>query len=342
MEYLREKVSGNKKRYIDNNFNLDLSYITPRIIAMAIPGEGIEKIYRNNIIEVKKFLDLKHNNKYFIINLSGNKYDYQLFENKVYEYDWIDHQAPTLITLFLICKKMYDYLLADEKHIVVINCKAGKGRTGTIICCFMLFCGLFIDTNFAFDYYSKKRFNSGEGVTQPSQKRYVYFMNYFLKYKVLLPHRIILQGIYLNQPPMLEDEGVIRPYYEICLDNNDKVIFTNKKNHTDQKKIFFTNDDNLNILITEPEISIPLVGDFTINIHNNNLLKNKLIGRVSFNTAFLNPKVNLVTFEISQIDPDNLINKNHYREGFRIIVSIYIKYNYYSLSTKSAALLMKT
>ena len=41
MNYLRTIVSGEKKRYIDENFNLDLSYITPRIIAMAFPGTGI-------------------------------------------------------------------------------------------------------------------------------------------------------------------------------------------------------------------------------------------------------------------------------------------------------------
>ena len=69
MNVLREKVSGNKIRYLDNNFNLDLSYITPRIIAMAIPGEGIQKIYRNNINEVKEFLDSKHKNKYKRVSL---------------------------------------------------------------------------------------------------------------------------------------------------------------------------------------------------------------------------------------------------------------------------------
>lgn len=49
MDYLREKVSGKKNRLKQGNFNLDLTYITKRIIAMSMPGEGIQGIYRNPI-----------------------------------------------------------------------------------------------------------------------------------------------------------------------------------------------------------------------------------------------------------------------------------------------------
>jgi len=52
MNYIREKVSGNKNRMKEHNYNLDLTYICPRILAMSFPGEGIEKAYRNDINEV--------------------------------------------------------------------------------------------------------------------------------------------------------------------------------------------------------------------------------------------------------------------------------------------------
>ena len=49
MDYFREIVSGPKNRLINNNYNLDLTYITPRIIAMAFPASGFESFYRNPI-----------------------------------------------------------------------------------------------------------------------------------------------------------------------------------------------------------------------------------------------------------------------------------------------------
>jgi len=49
---IREKVSGTKNRYKGNGYNLDLTVVTNRIIAMAYPASGIEITFRNNINDV--------------------------------------------------------------------------------------------------------------------------------------------------------------------------------------------------------------------------------------------------------------------------------------------------
>lgn len=83
MNYIRTLVSGRKKRFQDRKFNLDLSYITPRLLAMAFPGSGIETVYRNNIEEVSNFLKERHPNNYLVLNLSGKTYDSKKFDDRV-------------------------------------------------------------------------------------------------------------------------------------------------------------------------------------------------------------------------------------------------------------------
>jgi phosphatidylinositol-3,4,5-trisphosphate 3-phosphatase and dual-specificity protein phosphatase PTEN len=57
MDFLREIVGGPKNRYREKGYNLDLTYITPRIIAMAFPASGIEKLYRNSIDTIAELLE---------------------------------------------------------------------------------------------------------------------------------------------------------------------------------------------------------------------------------------------------------------------------------------------
>jgi len=52
MDFIREIVSGPKNRFKCKDFNLDLTYITSRIIGMAFPASGFEKVFRNSIDEV--------------------------------------------------------------------------------------------------------------------------------------------------------------------------------------------------------------------------------------------------------------------------------------------------
>ena len=54
MDFLREIVSGPKNRFRENGYNLDLTYICPRLIAMSFPASGVESVYRNPIDNVNE------------------------------------------------------------------------------------------------------------------------------------------------------------------------------------------------------------------------------------------------------------------------------------------------
>ena len=75
---------------------------------------------------------------------------------------------------------MYDYLSKDPDNVIAIHCNGGKGRTGTLICCYMLYIGFADSAQNAMTYYGWKRFKNGLGVTQPSQIRYIYYFEKIL------------------------------------------------------------------------------------------------------------------------------------------------------------------
>jgi phosphatidylinositol-3,4,5-trisphosphate 3-phosphatase/dual-specificity protein phosphatase PTEN len=42
MDWLRKIVSGNRRRFNDKKYDLDITYITKRVLAMSFPASGIE------------------------------------------------------------------------------------------------------------------------------------------------------------------------------------------------------------------------------------------------------------------------------------------------------------
>jgi len=108
---------------------------------MGYPGSGMEGMYRNSIGDVARFLSSRHGEDYMVFNLSERPYDNRLFGNRVLESGFPDHFAPPVALCWVICKTMDGWLEASPKHAAVVHCLAGKGRTGVIIACYLLFSG---------------------------------------------------------------------------------------------------------------------------------------------------------------------------------------------------------
>ncbi|KAJ3813585.1 phosphatases II [Lentinula aff. lateritia] len=144
-DYIRRIVSGNKARFKDGKLNLDLDlvYVTDQVIIMGFPAVGIEGLYRNRREDAKKFLDHRHGKNYWVFNfcpLKENFYPADTFDGRVSRYPFPDHHAPPLAIMPLVAREMRIWLDGSSERVAVLHCKAGKGRSGTMACAYLLSC----------------------------------------------------------------------------------------------------------------------------------------------------------------------------------------------------------
>ena len=318
MNYVRTKVSGQKQRFIQGKYNLDLSYITPRIVAMGFPGSGLQLIYRNNIKQVADFFNENHAQKFLIVNISENTYDANKFQGNVLHINtWQDHHAPPLHLLFDLVEKVFGFLYISTSNVVVINCNAGKGRTGSLICSFLLYSKCFTNTQDAFDYYSLKRFKKGHGLTHASQRRYVnYFFQVLQSDKYPIPIVRKLKCIKINLVPYQNITHIVPEYYIYI--NSNELIRSNCK----EEKTAIECSDGQEIVFMNLNEGVVVYGDILIELfHLKGIFsKKKKLGRVSFNTAFIDVNQNEVTFELNEIDPHEFIIKPNVNKQYEIIL----------------------
>eukprot|EP01088_Endostelium_zonatum_P018142 TRINITY_DN570_c2_g1_i2.p1 TRINITY_DN570_c2_g1~~TRINITY_DN570_c2_g1_i2.p1 ORF type:complete len:790 (+),score=169.74 TRINITY_DN570_c2_g1_i2:23-2371(+) len=248
---VRGLVSGQRVRYQDNGFDLDLTYITDRIIAMGFPAENkMEMAIRNPLEEVRQFLENKHGDNYCVFNLSLEKqYDSGKFYNKTKSFGWPDHHAPTLDMLFDVVAAVDEYLKQDEANVAVLHCKAGKGRTGTAIASYLVYTGLFTEAKDAMEFFGGIRSTTNTGVEVGSQRRYVDYLARIVngtasRDVVSKSNTLVLKQIILQPTPDIDKiKGGIRPVVEVYqIDRHQiyKLIYRNSvKTRYDFKKGHF-------------------------------------------------------------------------------------------------------
>ena len=170
MSCFRHCVSGNHIRYIDDEYDLDLSFITDKLVASGCPAFGKEQLYRNPHRKMERFCNSHFGDNYYVFNLCSEKERQytDLFGNRVFNFPHPDHYAAPLELLFQCVLKAVELLLSPARPTLIIHCKAGKGRSGTIICCILLYLGYLqhveITPNEALALFAQKR---GEAIKYP-------------------------------------------------------------------------------------------------------------------------------------------------------------------------------
>jgi hypothetical protein len=174
----RKAVSGKKKRFIQNGFDLDLAYITPNIIVHGFPAAGIEHLYRNPRYEIRRFMDTYHLDNYKMYNFCcepGRGYHPDVYHGRVERYPFKDHNTPPLETMVAFANSAMAWLEEDRNHVVNMHCKAGKGRAGLMCCVLLIRTGAAQSALEAMDLYDRERVTNLKGLTVTSQRKFVIF-----------------------------------------------------------------------------------------------------------------------------------------------------------------------
>lgn len=192
MEYgIKGAVSGQRRRYKQDGFDIDATYITERLLAMSVPAMGTESIYRNPISEVVRFFETKHTGHYRLYNcVPERKYPYKKFNHQVCEFFMEDHNPTPIGEIIKFCHNVDSYFNESPLNVASVHCKGGKGRTGTMICSYLIFSGYKTPTGTvttakeSMSWFAARRTvrdDDKEGVEARSQVRYIQYMERLMK-----------------------------------------------------------------------------------------------------------------------------------------------------------------
>ncbi|XP_073253573.1 phosphatidylinositol 3,4,5-trisphosphate 3-phosphatase TPTE2-like isoform X1 [Porites lutea] len=273
----RRMISQNKRRYQKDGFDLDLTYITEKVIAMSFPSSGKYKMYRNPINEVVRFLDTKHENHYKVYNLcSERSYEPSMFHNRVERIPIDDHNVPRLSQLLYFTHNVREWLDRDPKNVIAVHCKGGKGRTGTAICSWLIANGQFEQAQHSLEYFGHRRTdysvgNQYQGVQTPSQSRFVgYLERVFTKLNGRLPPSISyrIKNIKIDGISGLGDGNGNDISFEIII-NGITVFKMELASSRDGQIQHLKELDKLVIILYEAE-SPTLTGDVKMKFYSSN------------------------------------------------------------------------
>ncbi|XP_003465097.1 cyclin-G-associated kinase isoform X10 [Cavia porcellus] len=304
--------------------DLDISYITSRIAVMSFPAEGMESAIKNNIEDVRLFLDAKHPGHYAVYNLSPRTYRASKFHNRVTECGWAARRTPNLHSLYTICRNMHAWLRQDHRNICVVHCMDGRAASAVVVCAFLCFCRLFSTAEAAVYMFSMKRCPPG---IWPSHKRYIEYVCDMVAEEPITPHSkpMLVKAVIMTPVPLFSKQrNGCRPFCEVYV--RDERVTTTSQEY-DRMKEFKIEDGKAVI-----PLGITVQGDVLIVIyHARSTLGGRLQAKmasmkmfqIQFHTGFV-PR-NATTVKFAKYDLDACDIQEKYPDLFQVNLEVEVE-----------------
>ncbi|XP_054645569.1 putative tyrosine-protein phosphatase auxilin isoform X4 [Dunckerocampus dactyliophorus] len=303
---------------------LDIAYITSRIIVMTYPAESVQIGYQNHVEDIRSFLDSRHADHYTVFNLSQRNYRGAKFSNRVSECNWPSRQAPSLHNLFAVCKNMHNWLKQNPKNVCVITCSDGRAPSGILVCAMFCFCHLFSNPVPAMQLLSAKRPGSG---LWPSHRRYIGYVCSMVSDKPSLPHTkpLVIKALTVSPVPCFNKQrSGCRPFCDVLI--GETKIFTTvqeyermREHRVQEGKVVFP-------------LGVSVQGDVVVSVyHMRSTIGGRLQAKVSntqifqiqFHTGFISPGTTMLKFNKPELDACDSPDK--YPQLFHVILDVEVE-----------------
>ncbi|XP_016041536.2 tensin-2 isoform X4 [Erinaceus europaeus] len=203
---------------MERRWDLDLTYVTERILAAAFPARPDEQRHRAHLRELAHVLQSKHRDKYLLFNLSEKRHDLTRLNPKVQDFGWPELHAPPLDKLCSICKAMETWLTADPQHVAVLYCKGSKGKLGVIVSAYMHYSKISAGADQALATLTMQKFCEDKVAAelQPSQHRYVSYFSGLLSGSIRMNSSpLFLHYVLMPVLPAFEPGKGFQPFLKI-------------------------------------------------------------------------------------------------------------------------------
>lgn len=231
---------------------------------------------------------------------------------------WLDHHSPPLVVLIEVITSMHEFLQADPANVVGVHCKAGRGRTGTVIASYLLYSKDFDSARDAIDFFNIRRSSTGRGVEGPSQTRSVQYIGLWMRETVsnalvFKPPTFLLKRIIMFPVPKLGLRKSCEPYIEVWQNAQISEELGPTWNSADTKR--YHAESSIYMGLEVPRVGIS--GDIKVRVFNKSLLAKSQLFGFYFHTSMIPSDESYIDLKIDELDGE-LTNNTGFAPEFRI------------------------